>query len=58
MNDIRNDQSHEGKGIGTNLVTVGDTEAEGGYARTAESNAEKADELLSDDVGPGRENLL
>ena len=52
MNDIRNDQSHEGKGMGTNLVTVGDTEAEGGYARTAESNAEKADELLSDDVGP------
>jgi hypothetical protein len=47
MDDIRNDQSHEGKGIGTNLVTVGDTEAEGGYARTAESN-----ELLSDDVGP------
>jgi hypothetical protein len=30
------------------LVTVGDTEAEGGYAGTAE----KADELLCDDVGP------
>jgi hypothetical protein len=52
VNDIRNDQSHEGKGRGTNLVTVGDTEAEGGYAGTAESNAEKADEPLSDDVGP------
>ncbi len=58
MNDMRNDQSHEGKGRGTNLVTVGDTEAEGGYAGTAESKAEKADELLSDDVGPSRENLL
>lgn len=55
MNDIRNDQSHEGKGRGTNLVTVGDTEAEGGYASSTESNAEKADEVLSDDVRP---NLL
>jgi hypothetical protein len=27
---------HEGKGVGTDLVTVGDTEAEGGYAGTAE----------------------
>jgi len=53
MEDIRNDQSHEGKDRGTNLVTVGDTEAEGGYAWTAESNAEKADELFCDDVGPG-----
>jgi hypothetical protein len=35
----------------TDLVTVGDTEAEGGYAWTADSNAEKADELLSC-VGP------
>ncbi len=51
MNDIRNDHGHEGKGRGTNLATVGDTEAEGGYAGTAESNAEKADELLPD-VGP------
>jgi hypothetical protein len=38
---------HEGKGGGTDLVTVGDTEAEGGYAETAG----KADELLSG-VGP------
>jgi len=45
------------RGGDTNLVTVGDTEAEGGYAGTAESNAEKADELLSD-VGPSGENLL
>jgi hypothetical protein len=45
-------KSHEGKDRGTNLVTVGDTEAEGGYAGTAESNAENTDELLSDDVGP------
>ena len=35
----------------TDLVTVGDTEAEGGYAGTADSNAEKVDELLSG-VGP------
>jgi hypothetical protein len=37
------------------LVTVGDTEAEGGYAKRRgpqNQNAEKADELLSDDVGP------
>ena len=47
---MRNDQSHEGNG-GTDLVTVGDTEAEGGYARSTDSNAEKVDELLSD-VGP------
>ena len=35
------------RGGGTDLVTAGDTEAEGGYARVADSNAEKADELLS-----------
>jgi hypothetical protein len=51
MNDIRNVQRHEGTGGGTNLVTVGDTEADGRYAGTADSNAEKADELLSG-VGP------
>jgi hypothetical protein len=28
-------------------VTAGDTEAEGGYAGTADSNAEKADEVFS-----------
>ena len=31
-----------GEGRGTDLVTAGDTEAEGGYAETADSNAEKA----------------
>jgi hypothetical protein len=35
------------RGGGTDLVTAGDTEAEGGYAGTADSNAEKADELFS-----------
>jgi hypothetical protein len=41
INDMR------GRGVGTNLVTVGDTEAEGGYAGTAE----KGGGLLSC-VGP------
>jgi len=44
-------KSDERKVEGTDLVTVGDTEAEGGYAETADSNAEKADELLSG-MGP------
>lgn len=52
MKDMRNGQSQGENGRGTNLVTVGDTEAGGEYAGTAEWNAEKPDEPLSDDVGP------
>jgi len=51
-NDTRNGHKSRMKGPrrrgeGTDLVTAGDTEAEGGYAETADSNAEKADELFS-----------